>query len=336
MNEIGSEFHLCLFEKKDGLDIEESSMVFSGRTAIEMVLKKEKSIKKAMLPSYCCDSMIEPFRRAGIKVCFYSVCYDNGMNIQIDIPSDTDCLLCCNYFGFVVAMPDLVAFRNRGGIVIEDITHSFFSMKQFHEFSDYLVASLRKWEPILCGGYCASRKNTIIDLTLQQPPEDFLNKRMNAMKMKRQYLLGETSIDKTTFLHMFLEANEWLSNNYSGLTIDEYSKQYLLDVDYQKHRDMRRKNAKTLYEGLKNNSDIDFLFTIEKMDCPLFVPIVIAKEKRNAIRKKLIDNQIYCPVHWPHPNAECQSNLYEMELSLVCDQRYNGDDMKRIVEVLNN
>ena len=72
------------------------------------------------------------------------------------------------------------------------------------------------------------------------------------------------------------------------------------------------------------------------MDCPLFVPIVIAKEKRNAIRKKLIDNQIYCPVHWPHPNAECQSNLYEMELSLVCDQRYNGDDMKRIVEVLNN
>ena len=58
MNEIGSEFHLCLFEKKKGLDIEESSMVFSGRTAIEMVLKKERSIKKAMLPSYCCDSMV--------------------------------------------------------------------------------------------------------------------------------------------------------------------------------------------------------------------------------------------------------------------------------------
>ena len=44
--------------------------------AIALKLKNEKNIKKAMLPSYCCDSIIEPFRNAGIEVCFFSVSFD--------------------------------------------------------------------------------------------------------------------------------------------------------------------------------------------------------------------------------------------------------------------
>jgi len=313
-----------------------SNFVFSGRTAIETVLINEKKIKKAMLPLYCCDSMIEPFRCAGIEVCFYSVYFDKSIIAKIDIPNDVDCLLWCNYFGFEVSMPDLDTFKERGGIVVEDITHSFLSIKQFHESSDYLVASLRKWEPILCGGYFVSRKNTKIDFELKQPSEHFLDKKMKAMKMKSQYLSGDIDIDKSSFLTAFSESNEWISENYSGLAIDEYSKQYLLNADYQRQRDIRINNARILYEGLECNQDINFLFPVESMDCPLFVPIIISNGKRDTIRKKLIDNRIYCPIHWPHPNAECQSNLYELELSLICDQRYNEEDMQRIVEVLNN
>ena len=129
-------------------------------------------------------------------------------------------------------------------------------------------------------------------------------------------------------------------NNLNAIKIanidDEYSKQIFLNADYQKQRNIRINNARILYEGLESNQDISFLFPIHRMDCPLFVPVIIANGKRDVIRKKLIDNRIYCPVHWPHPNAECQSNLYEVELSLICDQRYNEDDMQRIVEVLNN
>lgn len=336
MDEIGSEFHNFFCEKGSGLNVNGSLLVFSGRTAIETVLRNEKNIKKAMLPSYCCDSVIEPFRRAKIEVCFYPVYFDKSITVKIDIPNDVDCLLWCNYFGFEVSMPDLKAFKVRGGIVIEDITHSFLSLKQFHESSDYLVASLRKWEPVLCGGYFVSRKSTKIDFKLEQPPEIFLSTKMEAMKMKSQYLSGNLDIDKTTFLNAFTESNEWLAENYSGLTIDEYSKQIFLNADYQKQRNIRINNARILYEGLESNQDISFLFPIHRMDCPLFVPVIIANGKRDVIRKKLIDNRIYCPVHWPHPNAECQSNLYEVELSLICDQRYNEDDMQRIVEVLNN
>ena len=133
---------------------------------------------------------------------------------------------------------------------------------------------------------------------------------------------------------MFKEANEWLAHNYSGLTIDDYSREYLETADISAHREIRRGNAVALYDGLKDIEFIKPLFDIEDLDCPLFVPVIIDKDLRNKVRQKLTDNKIYCPIHWPKPNADCSSNLYDMELSLICDQRYGELDMKRIISVL--
>lgn len=339
MKEIGSEFsfEICnSVQEGKSLFSENGFMVFSGRTAIETILKNEPAIHSVLLPSYCCDSMIEPFRKAGINVNFFSVNYDNGIKIEFDKFFDVDCLLWCNYFGFHTSIPDLSLLINYGGIIIEDITHSLLSIKQYHEQSHYLVASLRKWEAVLCGGYCVSHKNLLKFVPEKNPPSMFVEQKKKAMEMKSKYLSGDSSVEKCTFLHMFAESNKWLASNYSNLTIDEYSKYILLNTDYEAHRKIRIRNAQMLYEGLKNNSDIDFLYPIEQMDCPLFVPVIIQEGKREMIRKKLIENNIYCPIHWPKPNEDCKSNLYDMELSLICDQRYTENDMKRIVEILNN
>ena len=152
------------------------------------------------------------------------------------------------------------------------------------------------------------------------------------MEQKSQYLAVPDEVIKTEYLAAFRESNEWLGKNYSGLGIDDYSANYISRVDVKTQREVRRKNAHILYEGLKNK--IRFLFDESRMDCPLFVPVVLP-ENRNQIRQHLCDNKIYCPVHWPHPNAECESNLYDMELSLICDQRYTEEDMERIVSVLS-
>ena len=340
MREIGSEFSVEFLENTEVQnqlfipEIENGELVFSGRTAIETVLMNKLSIHKALLPSYCCDSMIEPFRKAGIEVSFYTVNYNNGIMIDLNVETDTDCILWCNYFGFNSPMPDLSRFIKRGGIVIEDITHSLYSKKQFHEQSQYLVASLRKWEPLLCGGYCSARREKLINIPQDKPSEWFVKNKKEAMILKNRYIAGENSILKQEFLNMYKATNEWLAENYSGLSMDEYSKYYLKQIDYANHRQRRINNAKILYSGLKNHSDIKFLFDIYDMDCPLFVPIIIKNGKRDEIRKRLISHEIYCPVHWPHPNADCDSNLYDMELSLVCDHRYNEVDMQRIIDVL--
>lgn len=338
--EMGSEYEYVELRQGKGIsfpvNVMDFTFVFSGRTAIETILKNETSIQKAALPSYCCYSMIEPFRRAGIEVEFYPVFFHHKFKIDISVVDDIDCILWCNYFGYSNDMPNFQDFKKKGGIVIEDITHSLYSRKQYHTQSDYLVASIRKWISVLCGGYCAAVDRVLVSKPEQLPDDTFLFRKRKAMKDKAAFLDGDCRKKKADFLSEFSETNEWLANNYSGLSIDFESYSFILSVCMESDIGTRRKNAKVLYEGLKNNRDITFLFDIEEMDCPLFVPVIIHNGKRDAIRKKLIDKEIYCPIHWPKPEAECESNIYDTELSLICDQRYNEKDMNRIVEVLNN
>lgn len=48
----------------------------------------------------------------------------------------------------------------------------------------------------------------------------------------------------------------------------------------------------------------------------------------------LIGKGVYCPVHWPISKHHILTNrtreIYEKELSIVCDQRYSAEDMKKI------
>ena len=316
MHEIGSEFQYMHLENGHGLIYPRpGSLVFSGRTAIEAVLKKLPDAHTALLPSYCCDSMIVPFRAAGIDVDFFDVYWDNGLTVKID--KDADILLWCNYFGFRNAMPSFDC------VIIEDITHSFLSVVSSHSQADYLVASLRKWEPVNCGGYCSAETDG------EEPPDEFVKLKTRAMELKTEYLKELQEEKKAWFLQMFGNSNHWLAENYSGLLIDSYSKNYLEHVDVEKQRRIRRENAKTLYDGLSNK--VQFMFPIEDMDCPLFVPILLPN--RDKVRTHLTKKEIYCPVHWPKPEG-CESNIYDMELSLICDQRYGVEDMGRIVSVL--
>ena len=59
---------------------------------------------------------------------------------------------------------------------------------------------------------------------------------------------------------------------------------------------------------------------------------------RDELKRYLISNNIYCPVHWPKSeyhklNVETEK-LYNQEISLVCDQRYSLDDMQNICKVI--
>lgn len=329
--EIGSEFHKCEPETGNGFPFPvEGLLVFSGRTAIETVLKEIPNAKKAVLPSYCCDSMIDPFIRAGIEVSFYPVNYSNGIKIELIIPDDADVFLWCNYFGYRITMPDMITFKRRGGIIIEDITHSLLSSSVYDVQSDYLVASVRKWEPISCGGYCASVKGKLHYPPTILPPDSYMQLKNNAMKLKAEYLEHLEEDKKQEYMAMFSDGNRWLNKNYTNMCIDSLSMCFLEHVDIEEQKKVRRENAHILYEGLKNK--VEFLFPEENMDCPLFVPII--STNRDNIQKKMIQNQIYCPIHWPKPN-NCVSNLFNLELSLVCDQRYTEKDMNRIVSAIN-
>lgn len=342
IKEIGSEFHyvdirmdkqneLFSFRKKDEV------FTFSGRTAIETVLKNVKYVKKALLPSYCCQAMIEPFRKAHIQIDFYDVYFDDELIIDIKPFEDVDLILWCNYFGFINKTPDFHEFINRGGILVEDITHSLLSKKQYHNDSSYAIASLRKWFPLISGGYCFSMHNDIKEKPIIEVPEVFIESKKEAMLEKSKYLKNGSEITKESYLKKFSDVNSWLANNYSNMKIDYISEKIINNIDISYITNKRKNNAKSIYKYLKLIKNIKPLFDEHYMDCPLFVPIIFEdKEKRDLVRNELIKEKIYCPIHWPKPNDQCQSNLYDLELSLVCDQRYDKNDIDRMMKILSN
>lgn len=317
--EIGSEFwDVPIIAERNLWFPENTKWFLSGRIALTAIIR-ENNFKTAALPSWCCDSMIQPFLDAGIHVRFYSVLWSN-QNIET---FDADVLLLLDYFGF-----SGYSFVPKGfkGTVIRDLTHSLFSIQ--YQDADYYFGSLRKWCGIWTGGFAWSVDNRAIADTIGEN-EAFVSMRKQAMQEKADYIENRTSSKQ--FLSLFQQAEEQLDSMqyiYSANSRDvKLSKK--MDIGLIKTR--RRNNALVLTNALR---DICVFPELHPEDCPLFVPICV--HNRDQIRKKLIQDRIYCPVHWPltklHQINSEEEAIYTEEISLICDQRYTEEDMYRIVK----
>ena len=300
--EIGSEFwDIPICEEKNDIFPESTRWFLSGSTALKYVIQ-DAEMKSVSMPRWCCESMIAPFEEAEIEVSFYEGQPD----------TNADAIFLMDYFGYTgqSSVPE-----GYGGIVIRDMTHSVFS--ETYSDADYYFGSLRKWAGFWTGGFAWGdwKKNTPI-----APCDDhYVSLRKAAMEGKKAYIEGRT--DSKDYLDIFEEANRYLKTA-------RICAAHPADIDAAEHFDwqlvkkIRRENAKLLLTGVEG------IFPLKENDCPLFVPILV--EKRDELRKYLIDNQIYCPAHWPRCDLEGH------ELSLVCDQRYGAEDMRRILKVLQD
>lgn len=344
-DEIGSEYWLEQNEGKienNNLEFEqEHRYLLSGRTAIDYILQDimlKKEIKKVYFPSYCCQSMLQAFQDNDIKIEFYEVTYNEKLEYNIDLDIECDIFYAMNYFGFEDARMDyyIEKFEAKKAIIIEDITHSLLSEKSYNPKSDYMVASLRKWFPIISGGIAIkNRGNFDIDNSTFDTNINMYTSKKKAMEKKYQYMIGNPNVSKEEFLKEYQESNEELHQNYKNYNMDEESLKILKNIDISEIKEARRQNAKTIMNNLRTNENIKFLFDLTINDCPLFVPIIVKQKYRNELRKYLISNNIFCPIHWPKPEATEENELYETELSLICDQRYSKEDMEKEVSIIN-
>ena len=303
MKEIGSEFWKIESEflsKKGDLKFFEDlgidvKYLMSGRTAIDYVLNDiEDNIKLVYMPDYCCNSMVQPFVDNGYSVEYYKV---DLINKKYYIDDQVNCSIFfgMSYFGYENSNMDnyIKKFKKRNIVVLEDITHRLFCQNNYCKESDYLIASLRKWLPIYTGA------NINIDC-------------------------------KNVFLDLFNISNK-LITDYKNRKMDEESLEILKNIDIDDITKKRICNTKIIQENFIDYNNIRLLYNYKDGDCPLFVPII--SKSRDNIRKKLIKNNIYCPIHWPNFNYS-NNEIYTNELSLICDQRYNEEDMKKEIKII--
>ncbi|WP_036608079.1 hypothetical protein [Oribacterium sp. P6A1] len=326
MREIGSEFWnvpTCNLESK--LFPDSVQWFLSGRSALQAIISDLKNCCTVSMPSWCCDSMVKPFIDAGINVRFYPVYYD-GELVQ-EVKFDSDILFLMDYFGYSSHLLDLSRYN---GVVIRDLTHSIFSAT--YSDADYYFGSLRKWCGVLTGGYAWSKDGHKIEIETERNSGEYISLREIAMSRKAEYISGLRQ-DKE-YLNMFNEAEELLEN--AGIVMaDERDIKLAMMLDTDYIRAQRRANAAVL------RAELDGILIFSEMknqDTPMFVPILVRDGKRDELRRYLINNEIYCPVHWPvskyHKLDERTEFIYKNELSLVCDQRYTKEDMYRMVDVI--
>jgi len=336
--EIGSEFWFDSELRDEKSTTPYETLVLSGRTAIDVIIKdilKTRNVRNVYMPAYCCDSMIEPFLRNGLKVDLYDLDFNDGLHYIVDRDLQTDIFYVNNYFGYENAISnDIIEyFKQKGAIIIYDKTHSLFMCNDAtEEFADYTFASIRKWMGVADGAVIRKRQGGL-DLDLKEYP--YLQCKLDAMRNKAKYIKGDSAIDKRQFLDKYSEFGHHLSEEYKGYKMDDLSVGIWQQSDKVAIRELRRENAAVLHL----ETSLHFIGDLSANSCPIFVPVLFeSTEERNEVRRSLIENKIYCPIHWPKNTLVTQdmnvNKIFDTELSLICDQRYTEADMERIINVI--
>ena len=335
MREIGSEFWDVPVKAEPGeaLFPAQTNWYLSGRTALNAILDHilaQGGCRTAALPSWCCDSMIKPFTDHGIEVFFYPVYLNDDHRLVQDLNSTEACdiAMVLDYFGFRSEAQNAGAHK----IVIRDLTHAVFS--DVPADADYYFGSTRKWAGVWTGGFAWAKNGALPKAAPSDELHPYIAARKNAMMQKKQYI-KEAENGEKPFLEKFGFAEEWLDDNTEVLGAAERDIAAVKQLDAALIRKKRRENAAYLLERIGMYA---FRSELRPQDCPLFVPAFFPHEMRNALRSFLIGQQIYCPVHWPvtahHRLTQVTQKLYDEELSIICDQRYDLLDMERICDAV--
>jgi len=316
----------------------------TGRAAIKFILLniiKKVKIKKCWLPSYLCETIIQPLRELDLDYEFYHL----KENLQLDIDylsrriEKNDLVFTINYFNFLFndkVIKFLRKLKNNNVIIIEDLTHSFLTNNIFsYKISDYSIISLRKWFGIPDGGIAFSNNNLFDkNLIVKRSFYDFVHLRLKYAILKNFYL-NKIINKKDSFRKMHDKAEELANLTIRLNAMSNISKIILNSVDFNNIIYRRRMNFKYLLSSFEDLHKIEILCkNLEEGICPIGFPIIATK--RDVLRDYLASNNIYCPIHWLLPEEIPKKFIYSYFLSkniitIPCDQRYSIEDMEVIV-----
>lgn len=307
-----------------------------GRTCFYAILEDLRKMvpgSGVLLPDYLCSSVAEVPNRLGTLFKHYHV--NNNFLPDMDslrklLPSNDEkwAVLLIAYFGLVDLNDTITAIRREfpNTIIIVDDVQNYYGFGQYTDY-DYCFTSYRKWFPVPDGADVL-KKNGPMKLTgfPEQPSYAQYKAAGNLLKNHGNI------IDEKVALEL-LEKGEAMMDTEYLYRCSDVSRELFKRINFDMVQTQRRSNAVILHEGLKN-LNIQHLYDSAKT--PLFVPIIVPN--RDRLRKRLFSEMIFAPVHWPVENKELQgiNELYETELSLICDQRYDGADMERILHVIKD
>ena len=304
------------FENYHGNMLHERAIALNcGRNALAYLCEAKK-IKKLYLPYFLCSSVPNLCDKIGVEYGYYHI-NEKFEPIFNQALGEDEWLYIVNFYGQLDS-DYLTAWKQKYGRVIVDNAQSYFQTPA--EGMDTLY-TCRKYFGVADGAflYTDTRLN-------RELPQDESFERMH-------FLLGRFERSANKFY------SEYVANNKLFATepikrMSRLTENLLHGIDYENIAKKRQDNFDYLDTQFCDVNELRLKSVYGAFMYPLLI------QNGAAVRKKLQKEKIYIPMLWPNVLEECSLDSLEYHyaadiLPIPVDQRYEIEDMKYLVEVIN-
>lgn len=312
MKEIGGYFELELEEKEEYHKT--ALKLNSARNCFKYILNAQK-VTKVYIPNYICNSVIEPLKELNIEYLFYNI-NERFEIIDKIVLKENEKLLYVNYYALKSKYIQQLSNKYTSKLIIDN-TQAFFDLPGKDTDTIY---SPRKFFGVSDGGYLYT--NQLINESIETDLSDNYSQ-----------LIGRIEKGASIYYEKYQQAEQRLVNS----PIKKMSKlttKILNSINYENVKRNRKRNFHFLHDELKEFNKLDI--SIVDIKVPFVYPFMFDDSK---LRDHLIKNKIYVAKYWNEvlqrvSSTDIEKKMVENIIPLPIDQRYDLEDMARIVKCI--
>ena len=335
----GGEFSLNKYkikQRKKSLFPKNFTFTLSGRAALYLIISylKKKGVKKALIPYLICKSIRLVLKKEGIKIIYYDINKNFEPIINKEFRGSNIMILINHYFGLrCKSLKKIENIKKQSSYIIEDLSHLYLKKNIFNN-KNFKFASLRKTGIFPIGGWANIQSN---ENKTKNFKKYLIKKKIIDYKFKKfMYLKKKTHTRNIEFerknLKLLDKYEQILSKDYKYHILNDFSSINYLPYNINKTLLQREKNWKIANKNLSKFSKKVF----SSKNLLFKFSYIIFCNKRDLLRKRLVKNDIFCPVYWKLsyklPKTSFSRYCSENILSIPIDQRYNETKVKLISE----
>ena len=287
----------------------------SGKNCLEYILRC-RNYSKVYIPYYTCDVVLKPFQKLDVAYEFYHINKHLELSCDIQLNSD-EALLYTNYYGFKQRYVEELVEKYQGQLIVDN-TQAFYAKPILGIDTFY---TCRKFFGVPDGAYlyCDATNGESLGQSTSYDRFEHLLKRidLSAEEGFEAYHENEDKLESQTIR-----------------TMSKLTQRMMQGIDYNSVAKCRRDNHQILQNSLEKSNHLKL--SLENDSVPMIYPYFVPTKR---LREKLIENRIFVACYWPNVLIWCTPTDFEYQLAenLVCipiDQRYDKEDMKKIVDLI--
>lgn len=282
----------------------------TGRNALLYILKARK-VERLYIPYFLCNSVAALCDREGYSYEYYSI-NEDFLPIFAKKLRDKEYLYIVNFYG-QLTKEKIQTLKEIYGNIILDNAQAFFQKPILGIDTIY---SCRKFFGVPDGAYLST--DTVLGETLD----------VDVSKDRVTHLLGRFE-DCASEYYEYFKRNDESFKTLPLRYMSRLTHNILVAIDYEGIRNKRNENYGFLEGFLTPRNKL----SLRSPNGPYCYPFY--HENGMEIKKRLAQKGVFIPTLWPNVlnlESSLERDWAENILPLPCDQRYDKDDISKVLE----